>query len=141
MDPDTLTLDPSSSSTDLEPATATDVESSADQMDDTSLRSPATSHPLEPEAPENVSKKARNARNVLHIRGADELKFDVNEKAWLNADLITRSDHDSALVDGLPTDKVKAGDDREITQMKDLQLLKGLTYLLANPLCSQFGHD
>ena len=58
-------------------------------MDDTSLRSLATSHPLEPEAPENVSKKARNARNLLHIRGPDELKFDVNEKALLNANLIT----------------------------------------------------
>ena len=122
VDPDTLKMDPSSSSTDLDPATATDVDSSSDQMDDTSLRSLATSHPLKPEAPENVSKKARNARNLLQSRGAYELKFDVNEKALLNADLISRSDHGGALLDGLPTDKVKAGDDREITQMKDLQL-------------------
>ena len=50
--PDTRTLDPSSSSTDLnlkrlKPTTANGIESWADQMDeDTSLRRPATSHPL-----------------------------------------------------------------------------------------------
>ena len=33
------------------------------------------------------SKKARVARNVLHIGGEDELKFEVNEEAWPNADL------------------------------------------------------
>ena len=43
-DPDTRALNPCSSSTDVKPGTATDVENSADQMDeDTSLRAPATS--------------------------------------------------------------------------------------------------
>ena len=32
------------------------------------------------------------------------------------------SDYEGALIDGLPADKVKAGDEREIQQMKDLQL-------------------
>ena len=48
--------------------------------EDTSLRILATSPPLHPDAEEHVSKKARRARNVLHIRGEDELKFDVNEE-------------------------------------------------------------
>ena len=47
---------------------------------------PATSHQLEPVYDENVSKKARVARNVLHIRGEDHVKFDVNKEAWPNAD-------------------------------------------------------
>ena len=85
-------------------------------------RSPAAAHPLESAIDENVSKKARVARNVLHIRGESELKFDVNEEAWLNADLAIRSSYEGALIDGLPADKVKAGDEREIRQMKDLQL-------------------
>ena len=62
------------------------------------------------------------ARNVLHIRGEDNVKFDVNEEAWPNADLATRSSYEGALIDGLPADKVKAGDEREIKLMKDLQL-------------------
>ena len=33
-----------------------------------------------------------------------------------------RATYEGALIDGLPTDKVKAGDEREIQQMKDLQL-------------------
>ena len=42
-DPDTRALNPSSSSTDVKPDTATDVENMADKMDeDTSLRTPAT---------------------------------------------------------------------------------------------------
>ena len=69
-----------------------------------------------------MSKKARVARNVLHIRGESELKFDVNEEAWPNADLAIRSSDEGALIHGLPADKVKAGDEREIRQMKDLQL-------------------
>ena len=93
--PDTRTVDPSSSSTDLKPTTATDVERSADQMDeDTSLRATATSHPLEPDAEEKVSRKARVARNVLHVRGEDELKFNVNEEAWPNAGLAIRSSYE-----------------------------------------------
>ena len=56
VDPNTRPLDPSSKSTDsdpkrLKPTTETDVEKTADQMvEDTSLRTPATSHPLEPDA-------------------------------------------------------------------------------------------
>ena len=60
----TRTVDTSSNSTDpdpkrLKPTTATDVESSEDQMDEhTSLRTLATSHPFEPDAEQIVSKKA-----------------------------------------------------------------------------------
>ena len=50
------------------------------------------------------------------------MKFDVNEEAWPNADLVIRASYEGALIDGLPADKVKAGDEREIQQMKDLQL-------------------
>ena len=105
---------------DVKPCVAT-VENSAGQMDeDTFLRAPAISHPLEPHAEENVSKKARVARNVLHIRGEDELKSDVNGEAWPNADLAVRSSFEGALIDGFLSDKIKAGDEREIKQMKDL---------------------
>ena len=78
-DPDTRPLDPISSSTDPEPkrtktTTVADTEHSADKMDvDNFQKTHATSHPLEPDAAENVSKRARVARNVLHIRGADKL--------------------------------------------------------------------
>ena len=85
-------------------------------------RGPATSQQLEPVDDENVSKKARVASNVLHIQGEDNVKFDVNEEAWPNADLAIRASYEGALIDGLPTEKVKAGDEREIKQMKDLQL-------------------
>ena len=50
------------------------------------------------------------------------MKFDVNEESWPNADLAMHSSYEGALIDGLPADKVKAGDAREIKQMKDLQL-------------------
>ena len=90
--------------------------------EDNFRRGPATSHQLEPVDEENVSKKARVARNVLHIRGEDSMKFDVKEEAWPNADLVIRASYEGALIDGLPADKVKAGDEREIKQMKDLQL-------------------
>ena len=90
--------------------------------EDNFRRGPATSHQLEPVDDENVSKKARVARNVVHIRGEDSVKFDVNEEAWPNADLVIRASYEGALIDGLPADKVKAGDEREIQQMKDLQL-------------------
>ena len=102
-------------------ATATGVENSADQMDEnTSLRASAISHSLEPEDEENVSKKARVARNVLHVRGKDVLKIDVNEEAWPNADLAVRLSNEETLIDGLPADKVKAGDERKIRQTKNL---------------------
>ena len=101
----------------------TDNENLADPMDEDNFRrGPATSHQLEPVDDENVSKKARVARNVLHIRGQDNVKFDVNEEAWPNADLAIHTSYEGALIDGLPADKVKAGDEQEITQMKDLQL-------------------
>ena len=92
-------------------------------------RTPATAHPLESASDENVSKKARVARNVLHIRGESELKFDVNEEAWPNADLAIRSSYEGALIDGLPADKVKAGDEREICS-KETDVLHDKTILL-----------
>ena len=90
--------------------------------EDNFRRGPATSHQLDPVDDENVSKKARVAGNVLHIRGEDSVKFDANEEAWPNADLVVHSSYEGALIDGLSADKVKAGDAREIKQMKDLQL-------------------
>ena len=127
-DPVARPLNPSSSSTDPElkrtkTTTVEDAENASERMDvDNFQRTPATSHPLEPVGDENVPKTARVARNVLHIRGEGELKFDVNEEAWPNADLATHSSYEGALIDGLPADKVKAVDDREIKQVKDLQL-------------------
>ena len=50
------------------------------------------------------------------------LKFDVDEEDWPNAELAIRSSCEGALVDGLPADKVKAEDERGITHMKNLQL-------------------
>ena len=90
--------------------------------EDNFRRRPATSHPLEPVDDENVSKKARATRNVLHIRGEDTVKFDVNEEAWPNAELAIHSSYEGALIHGLPADKVGAGDEREIQKMKYLQL-------------------
>ena len=70
----------------------TDTENSTVQMDeDSSLRTLAISHPLEPDVEEHVTKKPRVARNVLRIRGEDELKFDVNEEDWPNADLVWKT--------------------------------------------------
>ena len=107
----------------LKTTTADDPENTPDRMDvDSFQRTPATSHPLEPVSDENLSKKARVAGNVLHIRGESELKFDINEEAWPNADLAIRSSYEGALIAGLRADKVKAGDERQIRQMKDLQL-------------------
>ena len=57
-----------------------------------------------------------------YFLGESELKFDVNEEAWPNADLAMQSSYEGALIDGRPADKVKAGDEREIRQTKDLQL-------------------
>ena len=45
------------------------------------------------------------------IRGENGVKFDVNEEAWPNADLAIRATYEGALIDGLPADKVKAGDE------------------------------
>ena len=72
-DPDARPLDPRGSSMDPVPkrtknTSVTDNENLADRMEDNFQRGPATSHPLEPVDDENVSKKARVARNVLHIR-------------------------------------------------------------------------
>ena len=55
--------------------------------EDNFRRRPATPHQLETVDDENVSKKARVARNVFHIRDENCVKFDVNEEAWPNADL------------------------------------------------------
>ena len=127
-DLDTRPLDPSSSSTDpnskrSKTTSVTDNENLANRMDEDNFqRGPATSHQLEPVDEENVSKRARVARNVLHIRGEEGVKFDVNEEACPNADLAVRAACEGALIDGLATDKVKAGDEREFKQMKDLKL-------------------
>ena len=119
-DPDTRPLDPSSNRSQPEEVNLCDRQRELGD-EDNFRRGPATSHQLEPVDDENVSKKARVARNVLHIRGEDSMKFDVNEEAWPNADLAIRASYEG-LIDGLPADKVKAGDEREIQQMKDLQL-------------------
>ena len=66
---------------------------------DSFQRTPATAHPLDSASDENVSRKARVASNVLHIRGECELKFDVNEEAWPNADLAIQSSYEGALID------------------------------------------
>ena len=64
----------------------TDNENLEDRMDEDNFRrGPATFRHLEPADVENVSKKARVARNVLRIRGEDNVKFDVNEEVvWEN---------------------------------------------------------
>ena len=106
-DPDTRPLDQSGSLMDPEPkrtkiTSVTDNENLADRMDEDNFRRrPATSHQLEPVDDENVSKKARVARNVLHIGCEDNVKFDVNEEAWPNADLEIHSSYAGALIDGL----------------------------------------
>ena len=111
-DPDTRPLDPSSSSMDPEPkrtktTSVTDTNNLADQMDEDNFqRTPATSHPLEPVDDENVSERSRVARHVLHMRGEDNVKFDVNEEAWPNAELAFHSSYEGALGDGLSADKV-----------------------------------
>ena len=89
-------------------------------------------------------RKRELQRNVLHIRGEDELKFDFIGEDWPNADLAVRSRCGGALIVGLPADKVKARDEREITRMKDLHLyswVKEAYVPLANPSCSQVVHD
>ena len=79
----------------------TDNENLVDRMDEDNFRrGPATSHQLEPMDDENVSKKARVHRNVLHIRGEDRVEFDVNEEVWPNADLVIRASYEGALIDG-----------------------------------------
>ena len=70
----------------------TDTENLGDRVDEDNFqRTPTTSHPLEPVDDGNVSKKAGVARNVLHFRGEDTVKFDVNGEAWPNADLAIRA--------------------------------------------------
>ena len=82
------------------------------------------------------------ARNVLHIRCEDSVKFDVNEEAWPNAELVIHSSYEDALIDGLPADKVKAGDEREIQQICSSTLAsRRLTFLPTNRFCSQVGLD
>ena len=101
---------------DFKPTMKTDVANLAEQMDEnTSLRTPATSLPLVLDAEENVSKKSRVARNVLYICGEDELKFDVNEKDWPDAEREIRSSYEGAVIDRLSGNKVKTGDQRETT--------------------------
>ena len=113
-------MDPEPKRTKL--TSVTDNENPTDQLDEDNFRrGPATSHQLEPVDDENVSKKVREGRNVLHI-GENNAKFDINEEAWPNTELAIPATYEGALIDGLPADKVEAGDEREIKQMKDLQL-------------------
>ena len=68
--------------------------------------------------------------------------FDVNEEPRPKADLVIYSINEGALIDGLTADKVKAGDEREIKQMKELQLAVLLGQgdgHLTNPSCSPGG--
>ena len=51
--------------------------------EDNFRRGPATFHQLEPVDYENVSNNARVARNVLHIRGEDNVKFDRCQRGSL----------------------------------------------------------
>ena len=108
-DPDTRPLDPCSSSTDPNPkrpkTTFVTDKREVHRTDEDFRRGPATSHQLEPVDDENVSKKARVARNVLRIRGEDSMKFDVREEAWPNADLVIRASYEGALIDGCPLTK------------------------------------
>ena len=46
----------------------------------------------------------------------------VTKDAWPHADLAIRSSYECPLIDGLSADKVKASDEREIREMKELQL-------------------
>ena len=55
------------------------------------------------------------ARNALHIRGEDSVKFDVNEKACPNADLVIRVSYEGA------SDKVKASPDKSICSQVGLE--------------------
>ena len=67
------------------------------------------------------------------------MKFDVNQEAWPNADLAIQATYEGALIDGLPADKVKARDEREIRSCTHGS--KRLTYLPTNRFCSQVGLD
>ena len=76
----------------------------------------------------------------------DGVKFNTNEEDWPNADLSIRSSCEGALIDGLSADKVKAGDKRETTQMKDSQLFSRIREedvppRKSVPLAGWAGHD
>ena len=117
-DPDTQPLDPSSSSTDPNPkrskTTSVTDDSLANQMDEDTFKKDQR-HLINwsQSMMKTCQKKARVARNVFSIRGENGVKFDVNEEAWPNADLAIRATCEGALIDGLPADKVKAGDEGE----------------------------
>ena len=84
------------------------------------------------------------ATSVLHIRGEDSVRFDVNEEAWLKADLFVRASYEGALIDGLPAETVKAGDEREFSLRKICSCTTGsrrLTFLPTNRSCSQVRLD
>ena len=87
-----------------------------------SATTPAGEAALNVETISVASAEDDDSSRVFRPRGENGVKFDVNEEAWPNADLAIRATYEGALIDGLPADKVKAGDEREIQQMKDLQL-------------------
>ena len=100
----------------------------------TSEGRPATSHPLEPVDDENVSKKARVARNVLHIRSEDNLKLDVNEEAWPISDLATHSN--------FPPTKSRLAMNEKSSRYKICSCTPGFrrqTFFPTNRSCSQVG--
>ena len=43
-------------------------------------------------------------------------------RTWPGADLALRSSYEAALIEGLPAEKVKAGDESDIPQMRNIQL-------------------
>ena len=122
----------------------TDNDSLANQMDEDNFqRGPATSHQLEPVDDEKDAEEGTSGKKRFSIRGENGVKFDVNEEAWPNADLAIRATYEGALIDGLPAVKVKAGDEREIQQMKDLQLYSWVkeTDIPTHRFSSQVGLD
>ena len=68
------------------------------------------------------------------------VKFDVIEEAWPNEEMAIRATYEGALIDGLPADKVKAGDEREIQQLEDLQLYPWVKKTDIPPNKSDSGH-
>ena len=126
-DPDTRPLDPSGSSMDLEPkrtkmTSVTDNENLADRMDEDNFRRDQRLLVNWNQLAMKTCRRRHKWQETFFTSGVRTVKVDVNEGAWPDADLATHSSYEGALIDGFPADKVKAGDEREIKQMKDLRL-------------------
>ena len=75
---------------------------------------------------------------MIHIRGEDDMEFDVNEEDWPTAELAIRSSYEGALIDGLPAGKRNAADE----EIRSCILGSGRkTYLLENRSCSSVKHN